>query len=175
MFISVKDLAIQPVRISEVLAPGIVDLRSVEFTQSGPLLVEAVATLISGEIRIQGRLEVQVETFCSRCLESMQLPVQKGFDLFYRSHQTLPDVKRVEEIELKSSELDVGFYVGGGLELKDTLREQVLIEMPMKPVCRPDCQGLCSHCGVNLNLASCHCVAEGDDPRGVELKTLKKR
>lgn len=174
MFIAVKDLTIQPVVISEALNPGIVDLRSSEFTQSSPLVVEAVATLISEEIRIKGQLGVEVETLCCRCLESMHIPVKKSFDLFYRSHQTQSDVKRDEEIELKSSELDVGFYVGRGLEFNDTLREQVLIEMPMKPVCRPDCRGLCPQCGANMNLAPCHCLPQIGDPRWMGLKALKK-
>lgn len=174
MYIALKELAIQPIVISEVLKPGVVDLRSQDFSQRGPLVVDAVASLVAEEIRINGKLEVGVETECCRCLEKMQVPVKKNFDLFYHSSKTLTSVKRDEEIELKRPELDVGFYVRTGLEFNDTLRELILIEMPMKPVCRPDCRGLCLHCGANLNGAPCDCPAEEADPRWSELKRLKK-
>ncbi|MBZ5552687.1 MAG: DUF177 domain-containing protein [Acidobacteriia bacterium] len=173
MFIALKDLAIQPIVISEVLEPGVVDLRSADFRQSGHLSVEAVASLVSEEVRIEGTLEVEIETACSRCLESMRIPVKKSFDLFYRSHKSMGPVERDEEIELRRPDLDVGFYVGTGLELVDTLREQILIELPMKPVCQVGCQGLCPHCGANRNLASCSCGDEEFDPRWAGLSGLK--
>lgn len=174
MFIALKELAIQPIVISQALEPGVVDLRSPDFRQSGPLTVEAVASLVSEEIRIQGRLAVRIDTECSRCLERMPIAVEKEFDLFYRAHKSRSPVKRDEEIELKRPELDVGFYVGVGLEFNDALREQILIEMPMKPVCNPACQGLCPQCGVNLNTSYCSCSRENVDPRWTGLKTLRK-
>lgn len=174
MFIALKDLAIQPIVISEVLEPGVVDLRSADFRQSGPLNVEAVASLVSEEVRINGMLEVEIETACSRCLESMRIPVKKSFDLFYRSHKSVGAVERDEEIELKRPDLDVGFYVGTGLELVDTLREQILIELPMKPICQTGCRGLCPHCGANRNTAPCSCGEKEFDPRWAGLIGLKR-
>ncbi len=174
MFIALKDLAIQPIEISEVLEPGALDLRSSDFRQKGRLVVEAVASMVSAEVRIKGRLEVEMEASCSRCLEPMRVPVKKSFDLFYRSHKTLPPTRRDEEIELQQPDLEVGFYVGAGLEFDDALREQILIEMPMKPVCEPNCRGLCPQCGANLNTAPCQCEVEDLDPRWVGLKSLKR-
>jgi uncharacterized protein len=173
MFIALKDLAIQPILISKALAPGVVDLRTPDFRQTGVLQVEAVASLVSEEIRIQGNLEVRIEMECSRCLEPMQLPVNKSFDLFYCSSKKLIPTSKDEEIELKPEELDVGFFVGAGLEINDTLREQILIEIPMKPVCSPECRGLCPECGANLNTETCNCEKERVDPRWEQLKGSK--
>lgn len=174
MYIALKDLAIQPFVISEVLEPGCIDLRSADFRQKGPLIVEAVASLVSEEVRLKGTLEVLVETACSRCLEPMQIAVKKAFDLFYRSHKSTAPLKRDEEIELKRFDLDVGFYVGTGLELNDTLREQILIEMPMKPICHSGCLGLCPHCGANRNFSPCECEEQEFDPRWSGLNAVRK-
>lgn len=174
MFIALKDLAVQPVVISEVLKAGAVDLRSPDFRQVGVLTVEAVASLVSEEVRVRGELQVRVETECSRCLERMGIPVHKPFDLFYRPSRTLQPTSRGEEIELKRPELDVGFMVGDKLEFNDTLRELILMEMPMKPICRPDCRGLCLQCGTNLNAGTCGCSAEEVDPQWSPLRALKK-
>jgi uncharacterized protein len=174
MFIALKDLATQPIIISEVLEPGVVDLRSDDFKQSGPLVVEAVASLVSEEVRVKGLLEVEVETGCSRCLEPLKIPVRKSFDLFYRSHKSVGPVRRDEEIELKPPDLDIGFYVGAGLEFNDTLREQILIELPMKPICQPGCQGLCPQCGANRNVTPCDCAEAELDPRWASLSILKR-
>ncbi len=173
MYIALRDLAIQPIVISESLAPGVVDLRTTDLRQKGRLDVEVTASLVSEEVRIAGRLEVRVETACSRCLEPMEVSVKKSFDLFYRSQKALIPKRPEEEIELKPPDLEIGFYIGTGLELNDVLREQILIEMPMKPVCRPECRGLCSHCGANLNVTPCHCEKEEVDPRWSGLNSLK--
>lgn len=175
MFIALRDLAIQPIVVSVVLKPGVVDLRSTDFRQKGALTVEAVVSLVSEEVRVQGQLEGCVETTCSRCLEAVEIPVKKSFDLFYRSQKSLVPTGGDEEIELKPADLEVGFFSGGGLELTDALREQILIEMPMKPICRPECKGLCPLCGANLNASPCHCERQENDPRWAILNLMKER
>jgi len=52
------------------------------------------------------------------------------------------------------------------------MREQCYLSLPMKPLCRPDCRGLCPQCGTNLNRGACACRREWDDPRLTALKTL---
>jgi uncharacterized protein len=104
----------------------------------------------------------------------MEIPIKKAFDLFHRSSRTLEPTARDEEIELKPGELDVGFFAGEGLEFNDSLRELILMEVPMKPVCRLDCRGLCPQCGANLNAGQCACPVEEADPRWAKLQALKR-
>jgi uncharacterized protein len=54
------------------------------------------------------------------------------------------------------------------------LREQFYLALPMKPLCREDCKGLCPQCGTNLNTGSCECGPALEDPRLAPLKQLKK-
>lgn len=155
MFIDFKELALKPLVISTSLRPGVVDLKSKDITQHGQLNVEAVAELVSQEVRIRGHLAVQLQVPCSRCLEPLLVSIDKPFDLFYRSLKT---IAREEEIELTDSDMHVVFFSGNGLEFNDVLAEQILIEVPMKAICREGCKGLCPQCGTNWNVESCPCA-----------------
>ena len=98
---------------------------------------------------------------CDRCLVSARLPVAAGFDLFYRP---MSMIARAEEVEIDTSETEIGFYEDGGLELDDILREQVVLALPMQRVCSTACKGICPVCGRNRNEAACNCpVTSGAD------------
>jgi len=77
------------------------------------------------------------------------------------------------EIELDEGEAEMGFYDGAGIELKDVLREQVLLSLPMQLVCSEDCKGICSQCGKNKNTGLCQCEARPADDRWAALRNLK--
>ena len=83
--------------------------------------------------------------------------------------------RRKEEVSISEAETEIGYYEGEGLELEDVLREQVLLAVPIKTVCRIDCKGLCPRCGQNLNQGSCTCQTAQDDPRWYALRDLKSR
>jgi uncharacterized protein len=57
---------------------------------------------------------------------------------------------------------DVQSYLGDEIDLNDIVREHVLLGLPMSPVCREDCRGLCPQCGAELNLGPCGCTAPRD-------------
>jgi uncharacterized protein len=71
------------------------------------------------------------------------------------------------------AELEVGFYQGNGLQLEDALKEQIMLALPMRGLCRPDCRGLCPQCGQNRNLVECGCPEEAGDSRWAPLAGLK--
>ncbi|MBI4889771.1 MAG: DUF177 domain-containing protein, partial [Acidobacteria bacterium] len=97
-------------------------------------------------------------------------PVENEFDLFYR-----PVVKTSNhaEVHLEEGEIDISFYEGDSVGLRDALREHVLLSVPMQTTCRPDCKGLCPECGANLNEKPCNCAEQKVDPRWSALKDLK--
>ena len=80
-----------------------------------------------------------------------------------------------EEFSLIYTDLDVGFYHGQQLDVAALISEQVVLEVPMKPVCKEQCGGLCDQCGMDLNEGSCDCQRRSVDPRLVALEELKKR
>jgi uncharacterized protein len=129
-----------------------------------------------GAFCLLGSLDAPVETACVRCLEPYVLEVHESLDLLYMPHSANVGPKKVkdEELELSEKDLAVSFYRDDRIDLAQMIREQVYLALPMKPLCKDDCRGLCPECGTNLNLSSCSCVGDSIDPRLATLKTLLK-
>ena len=175
MFLSVQELEVKKVRFEVAFPPGEIDFSDAGLTQATPLEAQGSAELLAntlGEIRIRGRLKVRMRADCDRCLEPAEFPVDSDFDLFYRpAAEAAPE----EDVEIAPGETEIGFYEGEGLELKDVLREYVLLAMPMQLVCRDECQGICPVCGQNRNLAHCGCEIKPQDDRWAALKNLQTK
>jgi uncharacterized protein len=77
--------------------------------------------------------------------------------------------------ELSSDEMDVGYYSDDEIDIKDIVREQMLLVVPIKQLCSSDCKGLCPDCGKDLNTGSCGCRDVKVDPRFSKLSELKER
>jgi uncharacterized protein len=165
--ITLAELELHRVVVSESYAPGLLDYHGAEFRQTAPLNLNATAELLGEEIRIWGHLATRLESSCDRCLEAVEIPVSCDFDLFYRPMQT---IAKEEEIEIPTDEMEVGFYSGDGIELADVATEQVILSVPMKVICSTDCRGFCPVCRVNRNLTSCNCAPPQQDSPFASLK-----
>ena len=124
------------------------------------------------QFRLAGRVQTVLELPCGRCLEPFTLPVDATFDLRYQPHT---DNAGEGEREIEEDDLSTAFYDNQTIDLGQLMREQFYLSVPMKPLCREDCRGLCAVCGTNLNRSSCDCKREWEDPRLAVLKTLKPR
>jgi uncharacterized protein len=178
MFIEIQQLEVHPVDFEQEYPPGEIDLGA-EFEQKSPLRTSGRAQLVEEihgkrerikDIRLNGRLDAIFELSCARCLEPVEHKVVRSFDLLYRPLGA--DAGR-EELSVTSAEAEVGYYEGDGLLLEDALREQVLLALPIKAICREDCKGLCPHCGKNLNIEQCSCAEPMEDPRWSALKEIR--
>jgi len=170
MFIDIHELEKDALEFEQVIPPGRIAFGP-DIKQVTPMEVAGAAELLGDEIHVTGALKTTVESMCDRCLDLSKRPVDLDFDLFYRPMKT---IAHEEEIEIKPSELEIGFYEGSGLELDEVLKEQVLLSLPMKKVCREECKGLCPQCGQNLNQAGCTCKIEKSDARWSGLEQFKK-
>src|SRR5207249_9472867 len=112
------------------------------------------------------------ELRCSRCLEPFRLGVDEHFDLRYQPHtaNTGEDEREIEEDDLSTA-----FYENDEIDLGQLMREQFYLALPMKPLCREDCRGLCPSCGGNRNLVPCACAERAPDPRLAALRDLATR
>ena len=180
MLIEIEELALHPVDFREEFSPGAIDLGE-EVRQRSPLLTEGRADLVEEhhgkrkvvqDIRVKGKLATSVEVPCARCLEPVVQQVERGFDLLFRP---VGIDSGHEELSITDAEAEIGYYEGEGLLLEDTLREQVLLALPLKTICREDCRGLCPHCGTNLNEIQCSCLDELEDPRWSALKGIRDK
>src|SRR5262245_41757028 len=144
-FIDLKDLALDMVSIGGLLKPGEIDFASESVRQISPVEWQLTAEKAGSEIRIQGTLRATAEIPCSRCLEPAQVEMAKPFELFFRQrdeHMFDED----DEIELTDKDTRTAFFSGTELAVDDILREQILLALPMKPLCGLDCKGLCPQC-----------------------------
>ena len=105
----------------------------------------------------KGQFITELETDCARCLEPFPLTL---------------NVLLEEMFSFSPASDPVYFIDEGWLDLRQPLREQIMLAMPMHPLCRPGCKGLCPNCGQNLNEGPCQCSAEEIDPRLAVLKKL---
>ena len=91
--------------------------------------------------------------------------------------QYLPQADNVGEGELEVAEEDLGvaFYEANTIDLGQLMREQFYLALPMKPLCGPECRGLCPQCGANRNRGECGCQVQWEDPRLAPLRRLLER
>lgn len=180
MLLEIKELEAHAVDFDEHIAPGVIDFGP-EVRQDGTLAAAGRAQLVRerqgrhesiDDIRVAGSLSTRVELACARCLDSISRDVARSFDLLYRPQGS--DAGK-EELSVTAAEAEVGYYQGHGLLLEDVLREQVLLALPLKAICREDCKGLCPHCGKNLNQEQCNCAEPLEDPRWSALKDIREK
>jgi len=172
MFLSVKELEVRKIRFDETFAPGKIDFTEEDLEQSLSLHATGAAELVEeseAQIRIQGTYSVEMAAQCDRCLGRARFPLNAGFDLYYRPAS---DIAREEEVEIDEGDAEMGFYEGGGLELEDVLREQILLALPMQRVCSEACKGICPVCGKNRNETACDCHVQKIDDRWGALRNL---
>jgi uncharacterized protein len=175
VFLSIQELEVKKVRFEVAFPPGEIDFSDAGLTEVTPLEAQGSAELLAntlGEVRIRGHIKVRMRADCDRCLEPADFPVDSNFDLFYRPAS---QAANEEDVEIDAGETEIAFYEGEGIELKDVLREYVLLAMPMQRVCREGCQGICPVCGQNRNLVRCGCEAKPVDDRWAALKNLQTR
>ena len=180
MFLDIRDLELRPLDFEEDVQPGAIDLGA-EVRQRTPLKASGRAELVEEhhgkhkiikDIRLRGHLSAELELQCARCLDPVPQKVDREIELLYRPLGA--DAGR-DELSVTDAEAEIGYYQGEGIQLEDVLREQVLLALPLKITCREDCQGLCPHCGKNLNQEQCSCVVPAEDPRWAALKDIRGR
>lgn len=154
MFITREELQLHRIVLDEAYPAKTFEYPGEESGSVGEVKVQGVAELAGTDIRIYGRIAAEAGAGCARCTAPVKLAVEQDFDLIYRP---VSAIAREEEIEIPRDELDVGFYTGEGINLADVVKEQVILALPMKVLCRPDCRGLCPSCGANLNTGACRC------------------
>ncbi len=130
---------------------------------TAPIRIDARVEKIKHEVRITGRIATHIQMVCSRCLLSHLERLDEEFEVLY-----LPGVaekKHLEEVELEEEDLNISYYHGDSISLTDLVREQLLLMLPVKPLCKENCKGLCPSCGKDLNEGDCQCSLHAGDPR----------
>lgn len=139
---------------------------------------QLVVTFLRFEENIDVRGEVTLSTHpaCDRCLkafaESRKISFHVTMAPLYESERQRKREKEFEK-ELVKEDLEFSYYEGDRIDLTELIREQILLDEPIKHLCSGDCKGICQKCGKNLNEGPCNCKEEHQDPRWDALKNFK--
>src|SRR4030065_1532476 len=133
------------------------DLSRIDFDFETPLQSEVNIKKIGRSVLITGKVQATLRMQCVRCLKEFSYPLSTTFEL---TLHPLKETPSEEETELGSEEMESSFFEGGEIHLSEIACEQIFLEIPYQPLCREECEGLCSVCGKDLNLSACKCVKE---------------
>ena len=164
------------INVSQLLKESIGTTRDYEVSE----LIDVTGgdRLVQGEVRllrthrgilVRGVLHTEVELTCSRCLSLFSYPVTLNIEEEY-----IPTIDIVSGAPLSSPEEPGSFAIDEHhvIDLTEAIRQYTLLAMPMKPLCRKDCAGLCPNCGHNLNQGLCSCPLQEANPRWSALSKL---
>ena len=120
-------------------------------------------------ILVKGELQTEVELTCSRCLSLFHFPVRINFEEEY-----IPTIDVVSGVPLPSPDESSSFTIDEHhvIDLNEAIRQYALLTLPMKPLCREDCAGLCQESGHNPSQEPSDCPPQAIDPRWSELSEL---
>lgn len=132
-----------------------------------PLTVDLKLAKAGRFVEMRGRIRTRAELSCTRCLKPFQTELATKFRLNY-THREPPRENRPPsgEIELTAEDVGLVFFDDDVIDTRQTIFEETLAAIPIRPLCRENCKGLCQNCGEDLNEDGCQCGEKTDiDPR----------
>jgi uncharacterized protein len=124
----------------------------------GRLIADCTVERTGDRISVRGILKAGAWLECVRCLKGYERNIETTLEVFAERHGA---GRRRDEDELERGDY-MKFHDGRRLDLTDEARESLLLEIPIAPVCREDCRGLCPRCGADLNDGPCACQDPGE-------------
>lgn len=136
-----------------------------------PATVTGRVRLNGREVLVNGHIDTRTQVECDRCLQQVDVPVSADFTLEYI---TGSDYEASEAAELTEAEMAVSVFDGDTIDLDEIVKEQILLAVPTRMLCREDCKGICPECGIDKNTGECQCVTNDIDPRWAALRDLNR-
>lgn len=139
-----------------------------DVTFSEPTRLSLDVTKTGQLFLINGNVRAKLNLTCVRCLEPYSMAVETAFNETYFQEEKAGELKELGEEYIS--------FVGDSIDITPEVLKAIILELPMKMLCSPDCKGLCPGCGRNLNEGDCQCVQDSVDPRlGILKELLEKK
>ena len=135
MKIDINNIPLEGLTLEEKVSPSVLDLETDTVKFSGPIKIRAEVSRISNAVSVNLSLSGSTLLNCSRCLKEFNVALKKIPRLNYQVDKSEPII-----------------------DLDQDIREEIILDYPIKPLCNPDCKGLCPKCGKNLNEGGCSCA-----------------
>ena len=134
---------------------------------SGRVDVDVTVPTMNEQLFVEAGATATVRAECARCLEEFELPLSATFAALYVPASAEDMISSLAH-RAESESQRVMYYSGGVVDLTEQIIEALSLAAPMKPLCRPDCKGICASCGKNLNEGNCGCTKGADFNRPFE-------
>ena len=144
-----------------------------DYRKEAPARLELHLLRTCNNVSLIGSVEVRLHPVCHRCLEGFEKRLAIPLHVNLAPAVELSGQKG-EEREGNEEDLNFSFYKGEFIDLGEIVREMLVLEIPLKYLCKESCKGLCPRCGRNLNPGPCPCAPAPEDPRFAPLKKLLK-
>lgn len=160
----------EPFRWDETVSIAPETLDRPELLHLGPVHWRGQVTFADPGYFLQGTASYEQTLGCIRCLKPISEASSPEVELLVLNRRP---PQGAGEHALNEEELGVQYVEGEHLDLDPILYEQLQLNVPMKPLCRPDCRGICPVCGKDRNLEDCSCETAEIDPRWAALASFK--
>ncbi len=167
MFINLSDVFLYEGRVQDCTCP--IEMTEVQNGYEGFRMIEKSDAVLTARHKARGRAEIRGSAYvvlgmpCDRCLK----PVPVRIDLSFERDVYAPEVDAGEDTE---DNLDI--MEGYRLNVEHLIFNEILMNWPMKVLCKADCKGICKMCGKDLNLGECGCDTFVPDPRMAVIKDI---
>lgn len=149
----------------------VVELSNIRCKVLQPIKVKMVVVMAKDGIAVGGYVKTVLEHPCDRCLKPVELKINGTIEALYKHISEAPKEKEEELQSLRN----VLYYSSDRIDLSERIIEAIVVDIPMRVLCKPDCKGLCPYCGTDLNEDPEHlCKRQEVDPRLNKLLLLKR-
>jgi len=140
----------------------------------GPINYQLRLVRAHDMVEVDASIDAEIELSCGYCLKRFIEPLSESFSLTFATRlPSVVDEFDEEGVELSAEEMGIDLLEGDELNLAEPLLENILVAMPLHPLCNDDCKGLCPNCGIDRNVGTCQCAQPQFDTRFAALKNLK--
>jgi uncharacterized protein len=166
------------VNVSQQLKASIGNVREYNVDEASDMLGQGVSTSVEGKVKfthtnrgilVQGVLQTKVPVECSRCLKNFAHLLTINIE---EEYFPIIDINTGIPVDIPDDPGGLTIDDHHILDLNEAIRQNALLAIPMKVLCRKDCRGLCQECGKNLNEGPCGCETAIIDPRWAQLAKL---
>jgi uncharacterized protein len=171
MRILLEKVGTEPHQWQEIIEIPAAELERTELLELGAIFWSGQVWMDSPGYRLEAVLSYEQTVVCDRCLTPIVQAMESDVALLVLPNAPEPTE---EEIELSTDDLEILYLEGDEIDTRRILIEQLQLNVPMRAICKDDCQGLCPQCGVNRNLESCTCETANIDPRWEALRSLQR-
>jgi len=130
----IKEILPQGLRLEKTINPSEIGLTEDDFKSLSPLNVTADIERVGNTVLARTQIKTRLSFVCARCLETLE-------------HDSVQDFQFDYLLEPTTEFIDLG----------EDIRQELIVGLPIRVLCKDDCKGICPKCGMNLNKEQCHC------------------